>query len=63
MPDAPEPHVTWEEVVELARRIEGGKGGDPALSSQRLARLVVQFHAQTVGANMVRRNSPPPRQS
>jgi hypothetical protein len=63
MSDFAELHVTWEEVVELARRSEDGKGGDPVLSSQRLARLVVQFHSQTVGANVVRRNSPSPRQS
>jgi len=62
MPDLVEPHVTWEEVVEFARRIERGESGDPVVSSQHLARLVVQFHSQTVGANATQRNiRPAPR--
>jgi hypothetical protein len=41
-------HVSWDEVVGLARQITGD-GRDSTLGL-RLARLVVQFHAQTVGA-------------
>jgi hypothetical protein len=49
MPD--EPPVTWEQVVELARRVvAGGASGDPA-DAQRLAALVLEFQAQVIGRN------------
>ncbi len=60
MPDPAEPHVTWEQVVDLARRIEGGETLD-AVGVQ-LARVVIQFHVQTIGKQTVARSkSPPPR--
>jgi hypothetical protein len=42
-------HVSWENVVALARRIVSSGGGHPA-SGVELAELVLRFHAQTVGA-------------
>jgi hypothetical protein len=61
MPNLSEPeHVTWEQVVELARQIEGGEEGEQAPDSQRLARLVLQFHAAVVGGKAKPSSKVPP---
>jgi hypothetical protein len=39
---------TWEQVLELARRIAGGEVGDPELTAKRLAALVLDFQAHVV---------------
>jgi hypothetical protein len=61
MPDLIEPQqVTWEQVVDLARRIDGGQEGEEAPNSQTLARLVLQFHAEVVGGKARQGKTPPP---
>jgi hypothetical protein len=40
--------TTWEDVLQLARRVADGEVGDPALSAKRLAALVLQFQADVV---------------
>ena len=45
---AAQEHVSWEEIVELARKIE--RGDADVASGMELARLVVRFQVETVGA-------------
>ena len=62
MPDNREPRVTWEQVVALARRIDENLEADRALSSHRLARLVLHLHAQTIGGAICSDTSVPRRE-
>jgi len=40
--------ATWEQVLQLARRIADGDVGDSDLTAKRLAALVLQFQAEVV---------------
>jgi hypothetical protein len=40
--------ATWEQVLQLARRIADGEVGDPALTAKRLAAMVLDFKAHVV---------------